>query len=250
MNNNSAKTLFDNKTYVFMTECLSTNDYLLKLLKKKNYEEGTMVNTSYQKDGRGQRNNEWLSKKDKNLTFSFLLEPNIKLSNQFLLHIITSISIFKTLLEINIKNISIKWPNDIYVNDKKIAGILIENLVYRKFIHKSVIGVGLNINQANFGSLNATSIINETLKKHSLDQILKIFKSTFNKEYLKLNSNKIHEEFDFYKKNLIGYQVEKKYEYNSDVIKGKIIDILSDGILVIQTKNSIMKLNFGDIRLV
>ena len=113
-----------------------------------------------------------------------------------------------------------------------------------------MIGVGLNINQANFGSLNATSIINETLKKHSLDQILKIFKSTFNKEYLKLNSNKIHEEFDFYKKNLIGYQVEKKYEYNSDVIKGKIIDILSDGILVIQTKNSIMKLNFGDIRLV
>lgn len=250
MNNNSAKTLFDNKTYIFMTECLSTNDYLLKLLKKKNYEEGTMVHTNYQKNGRGQRNNEWLSENGKNLTFSFLLEPYVELSNQFFLHIITSISIFKTLLKINIKNVSIKWPNDIYVNDKKIAGILIENLVYRKFIHKSVIGVGLNINQANFGSLNATSIINETLKKHSLDQILKIFKSTFNKEYLKLNSNKIHEEFDFYKKNLIGYQVEKKYEYNSDVIKGKIIDILSDGILVIQTKNSIMKLNFGDIRLV
>jgi len=250
MNNNSAKTLFDNKTYIFMTECLSTNDYLLKLLKKKNYEEGTMVHTNYQKNGRGQRNNEWLSENGKNLTFSFLLEPYVELSNQFFLHIITSISIFKTLLKINIKNISIKWPNDIYVNDKKIAGILIENLVYRKFIHKSVIGVGLNINQANFGSLNATSIINETLKRHSLDQILKIFKSTFNKEYLKLNSNKIHEEFDFYKKNLIGYQVEKKYEYNSDVIKGKIIDILSDGILVIQTKNSIMKLNFGDIRLV
>ena len=250
MNNNSAKTLFDNKTYIFMTECLSTNDYLLKLLKKKNYEEGTMVHTNYQKNGRAQRNNEWLSENGKNLTFSFLLEPYVELSNQFFLHIITSISIFKTLLKINIKNISIKWPNDIYVNDKKIAGILIENLVYRKFIHKSVIGVGLNINQANFGSLNATSIINETLKKHSLDQILKIFKSTFNKEYLKLNSNKIHEEFDFYKKNLIGYQVEKKYEYNSDVIKGKIIDILSDGILVIQTKNSIMKLNFGDIRLV
>ena len=250
MNNNSAKTLFDNKTYIFMTECLSTNDYLLKLLKKKNYEEGTMVHTNYQKNGRGQRNNEWLSENGKNLTFSFLLEPYVELSNQFFLHIITSISIFKTLLKINIKNISIKWPNDIYVNDKKIAGILIENLVYRKFIHKSVIGIGLNINQANFGSLNATSIINETLKKHSLDQILKIFKSTFNKEYLKLNSNKIHEEFDFYKKNLIGYQVEKKYEYNSDVIKGKIIDILSDGILVIQTKNSIMKLNFGDIRLV
>ena len=233
-----------------MTEWLSTNDYLLKLLKKKNYEEGTMVHTNYQKNGRGQRNNEWLSENGKNLTFSFLLEPYVELSNQFFLHIITSISRFKTLLKINIKNVSIKWPNDIYVNDKKIAGILIENLVYRKFIHKSVIGVGLNINQANFGSLNATSIINETLKKHSLDQILKIFKSTFNKEYLKLNSNKIHEEFDFYKKNLIGYQVEKKYEYNSDLIKGKIIDILSDGILVIQTKNSIMKLNFGDIRLV
>ena len=113
MNNNSAKTLFDNKTYVFMTECLSTNDYLLKLLKKKSYEEGTMVNTSYQKGGRGQRNNEWLSEKGKNLTFSFLLEPNIKLSNQFLLHIITSISIFKTLLKINIKNYNC-WKKKIY----------------------------------------------------------------------------------------------------------------------------------------
>ena len=250
MNNNSAKTLFDNKTYIFMTECLSTNDYLLKLLKKKNYEEGIMVHTSYQKGGRGQRNNKWLSEKGKNLTFSFLLEPNIELSNQFLLHIIASISIFKTLLEINIKNISIKWPNDIYVNDKKIAGILIENLVYRKFIHKSVIGIGLNINQANFDCLNATSTINETMKKHNLEQILQSFKSIFNKEYLKLNSNKIHEEFDYYKKNLIGYQIEKKYEYNSAVIKGKIIDVLSDGILVIQTKDSIIKLNFGDIRLV
>ena len=167
-----------------------------------------------------------------------------------MLHIITSISIIKTLLKINIKNISIKWPNDIYVKDKKIAGILIENLVYRKFIHKSVIGVGLNINQVNFGSLNATSTINETMKKHNLNQIIQIFKSIFNKEYLKLNSNKIHEEFDYYKKNLIGYQIEKKYEYNSGVIKGKIIDVLSDGILVIQTKDSIMKLNFGDIRLV
>ena len=75
MNNNSAKTLFDNKTYIFTTECLSTNDYLLKLLKKKNYEEGTMVHTNYQKNGRGQRNNEWLSENGKNLTFSFLLEP-------------------------------------------------------------------------------------------------------------------------------------------------------------------------------
>ena len=113
-----------------------------------------------------------------------------------------------------------------------------------------MIGVGLNINQTNFGILNATSTINQTMKKHNLDQILQIFKSIFNKEYLKLNSNKIHEEFDYYKKNLIGYQIEKKYEYNSGVIKGKIIDVLSDGILVIQTKDSIMKLNFGDIRLV
>ena len=88
------------------------------------------------------------------------------------------------------------------------------------------------------------------MKKHNLDQILQIFKSIFNKEYLKLNSNKIHEEFDFYKKNLIGYQIEKQYEYNSSVINGKIIDVLLDGILVIQTKDSIMKLNFGDIRLV
>ena len=101
MYKNSAKVLFDNKTYIYMTECLSTNDFLLKILKKKSYEEGTIVHTSNQTKGRGQRNNHWLSEKNKNLTFSFLLCPNIKLSSQFLLHILTSISLYKSLISFN-----------------------------------------------------------------------------------------------------------------------------------------------------
>lgn len=247
MYKNSAKDLFDNKTYIYMTECLSTNDYLLKLLKKKPYKEGTIVHTSYQTKGRGQRNNNWISEKDKNLTFSFLLSPNIKLSSQFLLHILTSISLYKSLNSFNLNHVSIKWPNDIYVREKKIAGILIENLVFKKSIHWAVVGIGLNVNQTNFNALNATSIFNEINQKVEVKKFLEIFKEILMKEYLKISSL---DQLDFYKNQLIGYQVEREYLYKSDIIKGKIIDVLLDGSLIIKSNHSLLKFNFGDITLV
>jgi len=247
MYKNSAKDLFDNKTYIYMTECLSTNDFLLKILKKKSYEEGTIVHTSYQTKGRGQRNNNWLSEKNKNLTFSFLLSPNIKLSSQFLLHILTSISLYKSLISFNINNVSIKWPNDIYVKEKKIAGILIENLVFKKSIHRAVVGIGLNVNQTNFNNLKATSIVNEIKKEVEISKFLQVFKDILMKEYLKVDSL---DQITYYKKKLMGYKVEREYLFKSDIIKGKIMDVLLDGSLIVKSNHSLMKFNFGDIRLI
>ena len=247
MYKNSAKDLFHNKTYIYMTECLSTNDYLLKLLKKKPYKEGTIVHTSYQTKGRGQRNNNWISEKNKNLTFSFLLSPNIKLSSQFLLHILTSISLYKSLNSFNLNHVSIKWPNDIYVREKKIAGILIENLVFKKSIHRAVVGIGLNVNQTNFNNLKATSIVNEIKKEVEISKFLQVFKDILMKEYLKVDSL---DQITYYKKKLMGYKVEREYLFKSDIIKGKIMDVLLDGSLIVKSNHSLMKFNFGDIRLI
>ncbi len=94
MSKKPAKNLFEDKTNVYVTECLSTNDFLIQLLLKNKIKEGSMVRADFQTKGKGQRNNSWESKRGKNLLFSFVLFPEIKLSDQFLLHIITSLSIY------------------------------------------------------------------------------------------------------------------------------------------------------------
>ncbi len=132
MSKKPAKNLFEDKTNVYVTECLSTNDFLIQLLSKNKLEEGSVVLADFQTKGKGQRNNSWSSNREENLLFSFLLFPKIELSKQFVLHIITSLSVYNVLKEIGLTNIKIKWPNDIYVNNKKICGILIESQIFQK----------------------------------------------------------------------------------------------------------------------
>ena len=132
MSKKPANNLFKDKTNVYVTECLSTNDFLMQLSLKNSIEEGSVVITDFQTKGKGQRNNFWSSNRQENLLFSFILFPKIKLSEQFILHIITSLSVYHSLKKIGLSNVKIKWPNDIYVNNKKICGILIENQIFKK----------------------------------------------------------------------------------------------------------------------
>ena len=82
-----ANNIFNDKISVYVTECLSTNDFLTNLLKRNKINEGTSVRTDYQIKGKGQRDNKWLSEKNSNILFSFLLSPKIKVENQFYLHL-------------------------------------------------------------------------------------------------------------------------------------------------------------------
>ena len=136
----------------------STNNYLKQLLGSTALEDFSVVITDHQTHGKGQMGSEWSSEKDKNLTFSVLkVKPSIGLDRQFLLSILVSVSIVKTLEGYNIPNLSIKWPNDILSDHHKIAGILIENLIKLHQIESSVIGIGLNVNQEVFKGLPKVS---------------------------------------------------------------------------------------------
>ena len=115
-----------------------------------------------QTSGRGQRGNVWLSKPGENLTFSIVLKyrtskeqsekrPAMKAEDQLAISELTAVSVTELLYEYGI-DAKIKWPNDIYVGDKKICGILIEHSVIGKFLSHSIIGVGININQDKFDS--------------------------------------------------------------------------------------------------
>ena len=114
--------------------------------------ENILVSTDFQKAGRGQRGNSWESEQGKNLLFSLVIHPKeILATQQFALCQYISITLCKVLQSYT-DNISIKWPNDIYWRDKKIADILIEHDIEGAYIYRTIIGVGLNVNQCEFKS--------------------------------------------------------------------------------------------------
>lgn len=128
----------------------STSTYLKELLKQRKLPECSVVITNNQTEGKGQPGNKWETEPGKNLTFSMIFYPNpIKASEQFIISKAVSVAIVKTLKKFNL-NATIKWPNDIYVNDKKLGGILIENTLSGQTIDQCIIGIGLNINQETF----------------------------------------------------------------------------------------------------
>ncbi|MFO8235417.1 MAG: biotin--[acetyl-CoA-carboxylase] ligase [Bacteroidales bacterium] len=128
----------------------STNDYARKLLTNGTPEDGTVIIAGEQHKGRGHGKNGWYSQRGKNLTFTIILYPYfISADNQFLLSKAISLGINDYLSQY-LDDIYIKWPNDIYVDNYKIAGILIENDWIGARMKNSVIGIGLNINQQYF----------------------------------------------------------------------------------------------------
>lgn len=141
----------------------STNSALKLLIKKEELPEGTLLIAKEQKKGRGQLGKGWISEKSKNFTGTYLLNPKLDLQNVFVLNLIISLAVknvAEDYLSNSKKEVKIKWPNDILVDRKKIAGILIENQIQSVQILNSFIGIGFNINQINFPEFNrkATSL--------------------------------------------------------------------------------------------
>ena len=140
----------------------STNSYLKELSLEQTLDDFTVVSTELQLKGRGQMGSKWVSDKGKNLTISILKKlENFDVQNQFNLNCIVSLAIYDVLLEIKAPNLYVKWPNDILSVDKKICGILIENILKGRFIQAAIIGIGLNVNQTNFCLLYTSDAADE-----------------------------------------------------------------------------------------
>ncbi len=242
-----ANKLFNDKISIYVTECLSTNDFLTNLLKSKKISEGDSVITDYQHKGRGQRNNIWSSENGSNILFSFLLSPELMVKNQFYLHVIISNAIIKSLKKINIDG-KIKWPNDIYVQNKKIAGILIESFISGKKVQNSIIGIGINLNQKIFSGLNATSVFIESNKLNDRSTFIKILKNSIETEYFDMNINMI-KGIKKYKSLLYGLNEMKKFKSFSKIFYAKIIDVSQNGDIILNINNKQKSFSHGSISL-
>jgi BirA family biotin operon repressor/biotin-[acetyl-CoA-carboxylase] ligase len=165
-------------TIIFIDEADSTNSYATNLLKHYKPEEGTVIITANQTSGKGMMGNQWVFEPHKSFAGSWIFYPDfLEFNSAFYLYIISSLAVYDFLSEKignNSNELKIKWPNDIILKNKKICGILIENVFEKSKIKSSVIGIGINVGCSEkfkeFASLNRTEPMNNTdLKMFALD---------------------------------------------------------------------------------
>ena len=240
MNNNS-NTLFVGKVLLHLEELDSTNAYALNLLSKNKPSEGTVISAWKQTKGRGQIGSEWESEAGKNITLSVILYPTfLPIKQQFLLNQAISLSIFDFIYRFINTDVKIKWPNDIMVREKKIAGILIQNTLSANIFQTSIIGLGINTNQSVFKSdaPNPTSIKLETNKENDLKNLIALLCDDIEKRYLQLRSHNESIIQKDYLSNLFRFQEDAIYQRmdNEMVFSGKIVGVSESGKLIIDHK--------------
>lgn len=217
----------------------STNNYLKSLSDKEEVEEYTVVTSQFQNAGKGQRGNSWESDKGKNLLFSILLRPSfLRVRDQFILSQIISLSV-KAELDNYVTNISIKWPNDIYWKQKKICGILIENTIQGDHIEKSIIGVGINVNQETFisNAPNPVSLRQITNEEYDYNILLKGILNRLISYYNEIKTHGCISIKSHYKDSLFRKEGFFRYRDKDEEFTAQILDIDSTGTLFLEDKN-------------
>lgn len=251
MYKNLTDTLFIGKNIISLPKCHSTNDIAADISQSNRLFEGTVIITQEQTIGKGQRGNIWKSQPNLNLTFSVALEPKfLQIKDQFFLNIITSLAIADALSDLVKIELKIKWPNDIYSDEKKLGGILIENSVKGNVLNTAVIGIGLNINQKEFDGLpNATSVFNITDEVFDLEKVLNVVLRNIEKRYLQLKSGDFEQLRQAYLEKLYWYQEEHTFLSDSE-FTGVIIGIDEYGKLLVERDNETKAFDLKEIKFV
>jgi len=241
LQNNINLGLFVGQNLLTLKEVDSTNNFLKNLLSNsKPVPEGTVIMAESQYAGRGQQQNQWHSEPGKNLTFSLLLKPTfLNAQNQFDLTRAISMGVYDALEPLLGEQLKIKWPNDIYYGDKKLGGMLIENLIQGSQIKNSVIGIGINVNQENFpaDAVNATSVKQILHADYSLKVLLSEICRHIEAYYLNLKAEKIEFVRKTYLSRLYWLNELKRFKTNGEIFEGTIIAVKENGLLTIKSNN-------------
>ena len=237
-------TLFTGRHHTFLPEIDSTNTYLAGILRNTTLPEGFVLRAGIQTAGRGQKGSVWESEGEKNLLLSFLFYPSFLNTKEiFLLNKTFALAVFDFIKFWLEKNISIKWPNDIYWNNKKISGILIENSINAAVISHCIAGIGININQKIFpaGFLNPSSFVLVNQKEYDLDELFISLCSSMEARYLQLKKGDKKSIDQDYHSVLFALGKWKTYESREGAFQGCIQGVDETGKLLIETKESEIK---------
>ena len=231
------------KKIIVLNEVESTNNYASQLILSNAAEEGMVVLTQFQKSGRGHHGNHWESEAGKNMLATIILFPQfLNAGKQFMLSKIVSLSLVE-LLNSKTGDVSIKWPNDIYVGNKKIAGILIENSIKGNTLFSSLLGIGLNLNQQEFLSdaPNPVSLKQITGEEYNVETVAVEILESILKWYGKIETGNFSEIDSAYFSQLFRSGEWAKYSKDGIVFEAKIIGIGEFGQLQLENRDGIVE---------
>jgi BirA family biotin operon repressor/biotin-[acetyl-CoA-carboxylase] ligase len=234
-----------------LSEIDSTNNYAMRLINEGMAEHGMAIRADFQTQGKGQHGNLWMAEERKNLLFTIILDTKgFELHQQFLLNAFTCLSVANYLMtEIRLRNVSVKWPNDIYADEKKIAGILIENIVRGVQWTHAIIGIGLNVNQTQFPDLNnATSLSIESGKSFKIGIILRQLLKHINVNFKHYESSQ-NDLIEHYNALLYKINEEVLFQKNHDLYKGTILGVDGTGRIQINMNGKIKTFQNKEIKL-
>ncbi|WP_350287806.1 biotin--[acetyl-CoA-carboxylase] ligase [uncultured Croceitalea sp.] len=222
----------------------STNQYLKELAVSKTLKDCTVIRAIKQEKGRGQMGSVWHSEEGKNLTFSILKYfSSFKVEDQIKLNCVVSLAVYKTLQELAVPDVRVKWPNDIMSGNHKVCGILIENMLKGSHIQQAIIGIGLNVNQTQFGNLEKVSSLKLLLgSEFDLDTLLEklVVSITSNLDVIQ-TKNWIHVKRS-YEEALYRKDKPSTFEgLNGNQFSGFIREVDIEGKLVIELEDKLLK---------
>lgn len=240
------KSLFVGQNQTFLPLCHSTNDEAHRIGQKGSFLNGYVVWTHFQQGGRGQRGTSWESEAGKNLMMSILLDTSfLSLNNSFDLSLAVSLGVVNAVKSFVKEGISIKWPNDIYIDHKKLGGILIENNIKGNKLRYSVIGIGVNVNQVSFEREDATSLKMKNVNINPLQLGEKVCEQ-IEKFYLKLKDGEPLK--DIYLQNLLGYREILRFKTKDEEFLAKITGISPAGLLELETEQGVQSFDIKEVK--
>ena len=215
----------------------STNNYAAKLLSSGELSHGSVIMADEQTAGRGQRGSSWTSGAGENLLLTIVLKPaNLSVSEQFRLTQFASLGLIDLLEKYHLKG-SIKWPNDIYVKDKKLSGMLIENQVSSTSVSTVLLGIGLNVNQTEFPGLAATSLQSELGMFIPVMELAMSLFFCLNERWKALDHRNFSELDNAYQKQLYLRDMPSLFSDETGPFTGTVIGTTEQGLLIIAREN-------------
>lgn len=230
----------------------STNQYSIELLSKSNPKPFTVISADFQTAGIGQIGSKWVSEPGQNVLMSIIVYPHfINVSESFKLQFLAAMACVEVLTPLVPQNeLSVKWPNDILVDHRKIGGVLIRNIFMGNVIRNSVIGFGLNVNQTDFSAVPtpATSLKLLTGREFSVKEIRDRLYQKLRSFYQLLENGKSLKEV--YLMMLYGFGEEFSYFDLTDQSykRGEIVDVQGSGHLMVRVHGGIERYDFKEIK--
>lgn len=244
------QTLFTGRTHVELDSTESTNKYARELLAVSKPVEGTLISTKEQTLGRGQAGNVWHAEPGKNLTVSIIFYPDfLEADKQFYLNMAVCLGIRDFCEYVLNEDVKIKWPNDIYYGDNKLAGVLIENTISGSKLSTTIVGIGLNINQLAFGEgvKNATSFAAIKDIEYPLELMRNELCNYIEKYYLQLKQGHYNFLDRGYTDSLYRYQQTHEFRKGDQIFKGEINGVTKDGKLIIHSQGKELRFGFKEV---